>query len=184
MGPRRLLSSPFHPAFPIPTSLSLTHLADSSSSLSLLSIHPCLLFCFLLLLCYVPVVFVFPITHPSSCGALKGPPSSLLDFFKRATQKAIAPAGGYHPSNGHNGVNGHHHARKPKYDPTFTDKVIAATGPNANPRLAQIMPSLIRHLHDFAREVNLTVSEWTACVDLVRLLSFFSLSPSLHPPGV
>ncbi|KAK9423035.1 putative Intradiol ring-cleavage dioxygenase [Seiridium unicorne] len=54
------------------------------------------------------------------------------------------------------------------YDPNFTDVVIAATGPNANPRLAQIMPSLLRHLHDFAREVNLTVAEWTAGVELIN----------------
>lgn len=53
------------------------------------------------------------------------------------------------------------------YDPTFTANVIAATGPNANPRLAEIMPSLLRHLHDFAREVDLTVAEWTLGVDLV-----------------
>jgi catechol 1,2-dioxygenase len=53
------------------------------------------------------------------------------------------------------------------YDPYFTEKVIAATGPNAHPRLAQVMPSLVRHLHDFAREVNLTVAEWTAAVDMV-----------------
>ncbi|KAK4186532.1 catechol 1,2-dioxygenase [Podospora australis] len=57
---------------------------------------------------------------------------------------------------------------KPQYDPKFTDKVIAATGPHAHPRLAQIMPSLIRHLHDFAREVNLTVAEWSAAVDLIN----------------
>ncbi|XXH04894.1 hypothetical protein Hte_011316 [Hypoxylon texense] len=56
----------------------------------------------------------------------------------------------------------------PKYDPEFTDNVIAATGPKANPRLKQIMPSLLRHLHDFAREVNLTVAEWTAGVDLIN----------------
>lgn len=56
-----------------------------------------------------------------------------------------------------------------KYDLTLTDKVIAATGPNALPRLAQIMPSLIRHLHDFAREVDLTVDEWTAGVELVSM---------------
>lgn len=55
----------------------------------------------------------------------------------------------------------------PRYDPTFTDRVIAATGPNANPRLAQIMPSLIRHLHDFARESHLTVAEWAAGVEFV-----------------
>lgn len=57
----------------------------------------------------------------------------------------------------------------PKYDPEFTDNVIAATGPKANPRLKEIMPSLLRHLHDFAREVDLTVAEWTAGVDLVSL---------------
>ncbi|KAK5664117.1 hypothetical protein OQA88_332 [Cercophora sp. LCS_1] len=53
-------------------------------------------------------------------------------------------------------------------DLTLTDKVIAATGPNANPRLAQIMPSLVRHLHDFAREVNLTVDEWTTGIELIN----------------
>lgn len=54
-----------------------------------------------------------------------------------------------------------------KYDPYFTDRVIAATGPNANPRLKQIMPALIRHLHDFAREVDLTLAEWMTGVELV-----------------
>ncbi|KAI1144135.1 aromatic compound dioxygenase [Hypoxylon sp. FL0543] len=54
------------------------------------------------------------------------------------------------------------------YDPDFTDAVIAATGPNAHPRLKQIMPSLIRHLHDFAREVGLTVAEWAEGVELIN----------------
>ncbi|KAJ4292305.1 hypothetical protein N0V88_005937 [Collariella sp. IMI 366227] len=58
--------------------------------------------------------------------------------------------------------------KKPQYDATFTDKVIAATGPNAHRRLAQVMPSLIRHLHAFAREVDLTVGEWTAAVDFIN----------------
>lgn len=56
---------------------------------------------------------------------------------------------------------------KPQYDPKFTDRVIAATGPKAHPRLAQIMPGLLRHLHDFAREENITVAEWTAAIDMV-----------------
>lgn len=59
-------------------------------------------------------------------------------------------------------------AEPAEYDPDFTARVIAATGDGANPRLAQIMPSLLRHLHDFAREVGLTVAEWTAGVELVR----------------
>ncbi|KAK2064495.1 dioxygenase [Colletotrichum caudatum] len=59
-------------------------------------------------------------------------------------------------------------AGKAVYDSAFTDRVIAATGPRANPRLAQIMPSLLRHLHDFAREVDLTVGEWMAGVQLIN----------------
>lgn len=70
---------------------------------------------------------------------------------------------------------------KPKlaYDATFTDRVIAATGPHANARLAEVMPALVRHLHGFAREVGLTVGDWSAAVDFVSLLP---LSPySLFP---
>ncbi|KAI1502320.1 Intradiol ring-cleavage dioxygenase [Biscogniauxia marginata] len=59
-------------------------------------------------------------------------------------------------------------AAKPKYDPNFTDNVIAATGPNAHPRLKQIMPSLVRHLHDFARDVDLAVGEWAAGVEMIN----------------
>ncbi|KAJ8133043.1 hypothetical protein O1611_g581 [Lasiodiplodia mahajangana] len=55
-----------------------------------------------------------------------------------------------------------------EYDPHFTDRVIAATGQDANPRLKQIMPALLRHLHDFAREVDLTVAEWMAGVELIN----------------
>ncbi len=80
--------------------------------------------------------------------------------------------GGNHVNDGHHSPNGKHasdkHASPPRYDPGFTDRVIAATGPKANARLAQIMPSLLRHLHDFAREVDLTVAEWMLGVELVR----------------
>lgn len=62
-------------------------------------------------------------------------------------------------------------------EPAFTDKVIAATGPNAHKRIAEVVPSLVRHLHDFAREVNLTVAEWMAAVEFVRTSLLF-LSPS------
>ncbi|EAQ89146.1 hypothetical protein CHGG_05765 [Chaetomium globosum CBS 148.51] len=58
--------------------------------------------------------------------------------------------------------------KKPQYDTTFTDRVISATGPNANGRLVEVMPSLVRHLHAFAREVNLTVAEWIAAVDFIN----------------
>lgn len=70
------------------------------------------------------------------------------------------------PSGALNG-SGSKPKTKQAYDPTFTDRVIDATGPEAHPRVAEIMPSLLRHLHDFAREVNLTVAEWSAAVDFV-----------------
>lgn len=57
-----------------------------------------------------------------------------------------------------------------RFNPKFTDAVIAATGPKANKRLAQVMPSLLRHLHDFARENEITVDEWTAAVEMVWLI--------------
>lgn len=59
---------------------------------------------------------------------------------------------------------------KPKveYDPTFTDAVINATGPKADPRLREVMTALIRHVHDFAREVNLTTDEYMAGVQLLN----------------
>lgn len=55
-----------------------------------------------------------------------------------------------------------------RFNPKFTDAVIAATGPKANKRLAQVMPSLLRHLHDFARENEITVDEWMAAVNMVN----------------
>jgi hypothetical protein len=55
-----------------------------------------------------------------------------------------------------------------KFNPNFTQAVINATGPKATPRIRQLTAGLIRHLHDFARENELTVDEWVAGVELVR----------------
>lgn len=54
-----------------------------------------------------------------------------------------------------------------KFNPTFTQTVINATGPKATPRVRQLTTSLITHLHDFARENELTIDEWMAGVELV-----------------
>jgi len=54
------------------------------------------------------------------------------------------------------------------YDPTFTKMVMESIGPNATPRFREIMTSLIKHTHDFAREVNLTVDEWMQGVDFMN----------------
>ncbi|KAH8587901.1 putative hydroxyquinol 1,2-dioxygenase [Bisporella sp. PMI_857] len=50
----------------------------------------------------------------------------------------------------------------------FTENVINATGPKASPRTREIIGPLIRHIHDFAREVNLTVDEWMDGVNLIN----------------
>jgi catechol 1,2-dioxygenase len=55
-----------------------------------------------------------------------------------------------------------------RFDPNFTQTVINAMGPKTNPRLRQVMTSLIRHVHDFARETELTVDEWMAGVELMN----------------
>ncbi len=55
-----------------------------------------------------------------------------------------------------------------RFDPNFTQHVIDAMGPKTSPRMREVMTSLTRHLHDFAREVELTVDEWMAGVELIN----------------
>ncbi|WP_299792488.1 dioxygenase [uncultured Marivita sp.] len=42
----------------------------------------------------------------------------------------------------------------------ITDVFMGYMGPDMDPRLREVLSSLVRHLHDFAREVNLTHEEW------------------------
>ncbi|KAF2206763.1 hypothetical protein CERZMDRAFT_119245 [Cercospora zeae-maydis SCOH1-5] len=53
-------------------------------------------------------------------------------------------------------------------DKEWTEQIIRAMGPKTDDRLREVMGPLIRHIHDFAREVNLTVDEWMAGVQLVN----------------
>ena len=55
-----------------------------------------------------------------------------------------------------------------RFDPNFTQHVIDATGPKCTPRMRQLMSGLIRHIHDFARENELTVDEWMAGVNMIN----------------
>lgn len=55
-----------------------------------------------------------------------------------------------------------------KFDPNFTQNVIGAMGPKTSPRMREVMSCLIRHVHDFAREVELTVDEWMQGVELLN----------------
>jgi len=52
--------------------------------------------------------------------------------------------------------------------PEFTKEVINSMGPSTDPRLREIMTSLIGHLHDFARDVRLTSDEWLAGVNMIN----------------
>lgn len=65
-------------------------------------------------------------------------------------------------------MNGETKSGASRFDPTFTRRVIEAIGPKTSPRMREVMTSLITHLHDFAREVELTVDEWTEGVKLIN----------------
>ena len=51
----------------------------------------------------------------------------------------------------------------------FTQSVIDAIGPKTSPRMRKVMASLIQHVHDFARENEITVDEWMAGVEMVSV---------------
>lgn len=55
-----------------------------------------------------------------------------------------------------------------KFDPTFTTRVINLMSPETKPRHRVILSSLIKHLHDFCREVELTQDEWVLGVNYVN----------------
>ena len=47
---------------------------------------------------------------------------------------------------------------------SVTDAVLEQMGGTPDPRLREVMASLVRHLHDFARDVNLTPEEWLKAI--------------------
>ena len=52
----------------------------------------------------------------------------------------------------------------------LTEAVLAETGRADDPRFREIVQALIRHLHDFAREVRLTEAEFDASINIVARL--------------
>ncbi|HEX4787958.1 MAG TPA: dioxygenase [Actinospica sp.] len=50
---------------------------------------------------------------------------------------------------------------------TAADAVVESFGPSTDPRLREILTSLVRHLHAFARDVELTIPEWEAAIDFL-----------------
>ena len=67
------------------------------------------------------------------------------------------------------------------YGQAFTQSIIDTAGKDATPRMKQIMLSLIQHLHDFARDVDLTAEEWVEGVRFVRWTG--DLDDALDRPG-
>jgi hydroxyquinol 1,2-dioxygenase len=47
---------------------------------------------------------------------------------------------------------------------TITDAVVQSLAATPDPRLRQVMTSLVTHLHDFVRDVRLTEAEWQAAI--------------------
>jgi hydroxyquinol 1,2-dioxygenase len=50
---------------------------------------------------------------------------------------------------------------------TITAAVLARIEDTPDPRLKEIMSALVRHMHDFAREVRLTEAEWVAGIEFL-----------------
>ena len=70
-------------------------------------------------------------------------------------------------TNGTNGANGTTNGSH-RFDPNFTQHVIDTMGPKTTERDRVVLGALIRHIHDFAREVELTIDEWMAGVAFVN----------------
>jgi hydroxyquinol 1,2-dioxygenase len=50
---------------------------------------------------------------------------------------------------------------------TAADAVIESFGAQTDPRLREILTALVRHLHAFARDVELTIGEWEKAIDFL-----------------
>src|ERR1700744_825027 len=50
---------------------------------------------------------------------------------------------------------------------TAADAVIESFAPDTSPRLREVLVALVRHLHAFARDVELTIPEWEAAIDFL-----------------
>jgi catechol 1,2-dioxygenase len=65
-------------------------------------------------------------------------------------------------------------SQQTKFDPDFTRSVIETMGPAVSERNRLVFTSLFKHLHDFAREVELTTEEWMAGVHFMNTVGQIS----------
>ena len=61
-----------------------------------------------------------------------------------------------------------------RFDPTFTQHVIDTIGPQTDARSREVLGALIRHVHDFAREVELSIDEWMMGVKFINSIGQIS----------
>ena len=50
---------------------------------------------------------------------------------------------------------------------TLADLLLSLSGPDTNPRVHEVLSSLVRHLHGFAQEVGLTHDKWRKGLELL-----------------
>jgi protocatechuate 3,4-dioxygenase beta subunit len=53
---------------------------------------------------------------------------------------------------------------------TITEAVLDQMATTSDPRMKEVMAAAVRHLHDFAREVNLTPGEWIKGIEFMTLV--------------
>lgn len=58
-------------------------------------------------------------------------------------------------------------AEQDRREEELVDRVVRSFGDCADPRLRQVMTSLVRHLHAFARDVRLTEAEWAKGIEFL-----------------
>lgn len=74
-----------------------------------------------------------------------------------------------HATNGAD-TNGAGSQSKKQFDPNFTQHVIDLMSSDTDPRQKVILTSLIKHMHDFCRDVELTQEEWIVGVNYINSL--------------
>ena len=89
-----------------------------------------------------------------------------------AVSETIFQGGSVQPPTVEPSVNGPaaNGTAQSKFDPHFTQRVIDLMSPETKPRHREVLGSLIKHIHDFCREVELTQDEWVMGVDYINSL--------------
>ncbi|KAI1061066.1 hypothetical protein LB507_010104 [Fusarium sp. FIESC RH6] len=72
------------------------------------------------------------------------------------------------PSAEATGGNANGVAKEEGLGQAFTKQVIDSFGPKTDPRMREVMSSFVQHMHDFARETQLTCDEWMSAVQMIN----------------